>query len=350
MPVGFWSRTPIELRSRILFQSSHGAERMPVSLTVLASGSSGNASVLEADSARVLIDCGIGPRQLAERLRSVGLGWPDLSAVVLTHTHGDHWRDTNFKHFSKYRIPFFCHTHHARCLQREAPGFQKLIDHGLVRQYANAACIDFGSGLVCWPIPVSHDGGPTFGFRFVARRPDGAAPMVVAYLTDLGTWTPELVQLVANADLLALEFNHDVEMEMSSGRSIYLVERVLGKYGHLSNEQAALFVRAIIQASQPGRLQHLVQLHLSLDCNHPDLAIASARSVLDEAKSNATLVTADADVPTTRLHVVARPGEATTSASFVEELTPNTARTEIVVEVRTRTTKYSSLQPLLPGF
>src|ERR1700722_3687409 len=131
---------------------------MPVSFTVLASGSSGNASVLEVDSARVLIDCGIGPRQLADRLRTVGLAWPDISAVILTHTHGDHWRETTFKHFGKYRIPFFCHTHHARCLHREAESFQKLADGGLVRNYKEASPIDFGSGLVGWPIPISHDG------------------------------------------------------------------------------------------------------------------------------------------------------------------------------------------------
>src|ERR1700722_15856428 len=101
---------------------------MPVSFTVLASGSSGNASVLELDSCRVLIDCGIGPRQLAERLKTVGLTWSDISAVVLTHTHGDHWREATFKHLIKYRIPFFCHPHHARTLHSEIEGFQKLTD------------------------------------------------------------------------------------------------------------------------------------------------------------------------------------------------------------------------------
>jgi phosphoribosyl 1,2-cyclic phosphodiesterase len=322
---------------------------MPVSFTVLASGSTGNASVLEADSARVLIDCGIGPRQLAERMRTVGLAWPDISAVVLTHTHGDHWRDTTFKHINKYRIPFFCHGHHSRNLQRESPNFQTMLDSGLVRAYADGSCIDFGCGLVCWPIPLSHDGGPTFGFRFVARRPDGTAPLMMAFLTDLGTWTPELVQLVANVDLLALEFNHDVEMELSSGRSTYLVERVLGNYGHLSNEQAAQFLKEILLASRPGRLQHLVQLHLSRDCNHPDLSSAAARAVLDEVGCDANLVTADADIPLARLQLAARPVE-NAAASPDGGPAPDVGVTEFVVAVRTRTTRYSSLQPFLPGF
>ena len=323
---------------------------MPVSFAVLASGSSGNASVLEVDSARVLIDCGIGPRQLADRLRAVGLSWPDISAVILTHTHSDHWRETTFKHFLKYRIPFFCHPHHDRSLLSEMPGFEKLAESGLVRHYSEASCIDFGSGLVCWPIPVSHDGGPTFGFRFIARQPDGTAPIVAAYLADIGSWTPELVQVVANVDLLALEFNHDVEMELSSGRSSHLIERVLGKFGHLSNEQAALFLREVLLASRPGRLQHLVQLHLSRDCNHPDLAVESARSILDELASAATVVTADPDVPSSRLAISARCADPDSAYSTAAESATPTGATENVVPPRTRGVRYSSLQPFLPGF
>ncbi len=323
---------------------------MPVSFTVLASGSSGNASVLEVDEVRVLIDCGIGPRQLADRLKTVGLSWPDISAVVLTHTHGDHWREPTFKHFIKYRIPFFCHSHHARCLDRETPGFQKLAESRLVRHYGETAAIDFGSGLVCWPIPVSHDGGPTFGFRFVARSPDGAGPVIAAYLADLGTWTPELVQIVANADLLALEFNHDVEMELASGRSSHLIERVLGKFGHLSNEQAALFLREILRASHPGRLQHLVQLHLSRDCNHPDLAVDAVGAILAEAGSSATVVTAEPDIVSPRLQITRGTTDSGATAPQINEPVVADSTPEVMIAVRTRVARYSSLQPLLPGF
>ncbi len=323
---------------------------MPVSFTVLASGSSGNASVLEHGAVRVLIDCGIGPRQLADRLKTVGLSWPDLSAVVLTHTHGDHWREPTFKHFIKYRIPFFCHPHHARSLHRETPGFQKLADSGLVQHYAEAIALDFGSGLICWPIPVSHDGGPTFGFRFVARGAAEAAPVVAAYLADLGTWTPELVQIVANADLLALEFNHDVEMELTSGRSSHLIEHVLGKFGHLSNEQAALFLREILCVSHPGRLQHLVQLHLSRDCNHPDLAVDSARAILAEAGSAATVVTAEPDVVSRRLHITREATDSVAAAPQINEPVVAGCTPEVMITAKTRVARYSSLQPLLPGF
>lgn len=321
---------------------------MPVSFTVLASGSGGNASVLEADGICVLIDCGIGPRQLAARLCSIGLTWPDLSAVVLTHTHGDHWRETNFKQFQRYRIPFFCHIQHARVLHRETPGFGTLHQSGLVRNYAHASAIDFGSGFVCWPIPISHDGGPTFGFRFSIRKIDGSAPIAIAFLTDLGHWTPELAKLVADVDLLALEFNHDVEMELSSGRSGYLVERVLGKHGHLSNDQAAQLVQHILALSRPGRLKHLVQLHLSRDCNHPDLAVSSVRAILDGCGHQVALITADQDVATPRMHInprIVEQGESPDSSAELEGNPPLPPDGN-----KRRSPRYSSVQPFLPGF
>src|SRR5205807_6237403 len=67
---------------------------MSLRFTVLASGSGGNASLVESDGAGVLIDAGLGPRQLAGRFADSGLSWSAVHAVVLTHTHTDHWKDT----------------------------------------------------------------------------------------------------------------------------------------------------------------------------------------------------------------------------------------------------------------
>ena len=79
-----------------------------------------------------------------------------------------------------------------------------------------------------------------------------------------------------------MEFNHDVAMEYASGRSPRLIDRVLGDEGHLSNAQGAGLVRAVLARSEAGRVRHLVQLHLSRECNRPALAREAARTVLDE--------------------------------------------------------------------
>src|SRR5437773_3419097 len=87
---------------------------MALRFSVLASGSSGNASLLEADGFGVLLDAGLGPRQLAARLAAVGRSWRHVHAVILTHTHSDHWKDRTFAHLHRHGIPLYCHDdHHA---------------------------------------------------------------------------------------------------------------------------------------------------------------------------------------------------------------------------------------------
>ena len=120
-------------------------------------------------------------------------------------------------------------------------------------------------------------------YRTTAGPPAGfvsTAPIGRGYATDLGTWQSSLAEALANVDILALEFNHDVAMEKSSGRDPQLIARVLGDAGHLSNEQAAALVREVLLRSQPNRMRHLVQLHMSRQCNRPTLARAVAERVL----------------------------------------------------------------------
>src|SRR4051812_12059062 len=99
--------------------------------TVLASGSGGNASLVETDGFGVLVDAGLGPRQLGERLAAAGLSWSLVRAVVLTHTHSDHWKDRTLAHLQRRRIPFYCHPDHHRLLAAASPAFHGLRDAGL---------------------------------------------------------------------------------------------------------------------------------------------------------------------------------------------------------------------------
>src|SRR5947209_2939530 len=110
--------------------------RMPLQFTVLASGSGGNASLLDADGFGVLLDVGLGPRQLAARLASVGASWKNVHAVLLTHTHGDHWTEATLNHLLKHNIPLYCHPEHHAVLQTYCLAFPKLCAAGQVRDYA----------------------------------------------------------------------------------------------------------------------------------------------------------------------------------------------------------------------
>src|SRR5437763_13792975 len=120
---------------------------MAVRFTVLASGSSGNASLLQCDGFGVLVDAGLGPRRLAERLDAVGLSWNNVHAVLLTHTHSDHWRETTLLHLGRQGLPLGCHAHHARALQEYSKGFLTIRDAGLVAHYESRRPFALAPGL-----------------------------------------------------------------------------------------------------------------------------------------------------------------------------------------------------------
>jgi phosphoribosyl 1,2-cyclic phosphodiesterase len=255
---------------------------MAMRFTVLASGSSGNASLLEAGGFGLLLDAGLGPRQLASRLAAASSSWHAIHALLLTHTHSDHWNDRTFAHLHRRNLPVYCHAGHHENLLAYSPAFTALRTANLLRSFDVGEHVELAPGLRCRPLPLRHDCGATFGFRFEAAPDLFGETCSLGYVADLGCWDADLADALANVDVLALEFNHDVAMEYASGRSARLIARVLGDDGHLSNEQAAELLREVLRRSIPGRLKHVVQLHLSRECNRPPLALSAAQGVLAE--------------------------------------------------------------------
>jgi phosphoribosyl 1,2-cyclic phosphodiesterase len=306
---------------------------MTLRFTVLGSGSGGNASLVQVDGFGVLLDIGLGPRQTARRLEAVGLGWEQVHAALLTHTHGDHWHERTLAQLCRLGIPLYCHEAHAEELADSSAEFNDLDQQGLVRFYIGSRAVLLGPGLRCRPLPLPHDGSATFGFRFEALEPSATDVAALGYATDLGTWGAGLAHCLADVDALALEFNHDVELQYARGRSPWLIRRILGDAGHLSNEQAAELLAHVLALSQPGRLRHVVQLHLSQDCNEVELAVQAARPVLDEHDPAVQLHTASQHRPGPTLTLQATPGARGTLRSL-----------------RQLTSARSAAQPWLPGW
>ncbi len=304
---------------------------MGLRFTVLASGSGGNACLVQSAGFGVLIDVGLGPRQLGSRLAQVGLSWPAVQAVLLTHTHGDHWKETSLLHLHRNKIPLWCHAGHHTALRTYSDGFLALHAANLVRSFEANADFELAPSLRCRALTLRHDGGATFGFRLESRRDLFGQPGAIGYVADLGCWDDELAVQLADVDLLAVEFNHDVDMQHASGRAPRLIQRVLGDDGHLSNAQAAALVRAVLERSASGRLRQLVQLHLSRDCNRPALARAAARRMLDELGLSIAVHTAEQNAASATLHVSA-------AAPSVSTRRPP------------RRSAAKPVQPMLPGF
>jgi phosphoribosyl 1,2-cyclic phosphodiesterase len=307
-------------------------EERGLRFTVLASGSGGNASLVESAGFGVLIDVGLGPRQIATRLAEVGLSWSAVQAVLLTHTHSDHWKDATLFRLHRHNIPLWCHAEHHTVLRTYSDGFLALQEASLVRSFEPREDFELSPRLRCRALPVRHDGGATFGFRLEGSADLFGHRAALGYVADLGCWDEALAHQLADVDLLAVEFNHDVAMQHASGRAPRLIQRVLGDEGHLSNVQAVALVRAVLACSTAARLRHVVQLHLSRDCNRPALARAAARTLLEDAGHSIALHTAAQDMPgaTLHLHTAARSGAIRRSP-------------------KRRTVRAKPFQPLLPG-
>ena len=304
--------------------------------TVLASGSSGNASLLEVDGFGLLIDCGLHARFLTARLQSVGVSWDRVSAVVLTHTHTDHWKDGTLGDLRSRKIPLYGHPQHfARTWSAARRPSRRCAARGWREsEYTGTVPIELTPKITCRPLRVSHDSVPTFAFRIDGRDGGPHPAWAIGYAADLGCGSPELIELFAGVDVLALEYNHDELMERQSVRPRFLVERVLGDQGHLSNKQAAELTAAIAGRSGEGFPGHLVQLHLSRDCNKPELAAVAGREALVALNPAAEIVTAKQDVAAKSIALVRRPNCGNRAVPRVTKPAP----------------KRRTIQPSLPGF
>lgn len=264
---------------------------MGASFLPLASGSRGNACLLDAGGG-VLIDAGLGTRELARRLNVAGRSWQDIGAVLLTHTHGDHWTESALAHIARLGLPLHCHRTHAEWLAGRSPAFDSLTAAGRVHTYSLSDSFAVGHGVVARALAVSHDSHATFAFRF-----DGGPGLFgpcwsLGYAADLGVWNHDLLDAFTGVDVLALEFNHDEDMQRTSRRPIALIRRVLGDEGHLSNRQAAEFLETLLGDGDDLRLRSLIALHLSQECNRVSLAASAARDALARVGISAEITVA----------------------------------------------------------
>lgn len=263
---------------------------MTARITVLGSGSSGNATLIEAGKFGILVDCGFTHRELANRLHAVGRTWSNIHAAILTHTHADHWNKFALAHLRTLGIPLYLHPlHHHAFATTDA--YTPLKSAGLLRDYSPGLAFDVGPVRV-FAMRVCHDSEPTLAFRF-----DGG-DWTYGHASDLGCADEHLIDLFHGIDVLGLEFNHDVPMQRKSRRPKFLVERVLSEDGHLSNEQAAEVMLAIVESCGTRALRAVIQLHLSRECNTAELARRAALAVLDRVSPGTQLITSEQLEPT----------------------------------------------------
>ena len=247
----------------------------------LASGSSGNALLVSHNDSHVLIDAGISVRRINAALRSFDLSISDLDALLITHSHTDHISalKTWVKH---YDCPIYTSDGTAFTLHNRISGIAPLL-----RTFSAGESFSVGDFSV-HSFSTSHDAGDSVCYRLDTT--DGA----VGILTDTGYVTRDAAQALQGVSMLVLESNHDVETLMSGAYPYSLKERILGRGGHLSNDDAAAFA---VTAARSGTTD-LLLAHLSRDNNTPAMALNTVCSALSSHNCGHVAVSvAPRDVP-----------------------------------------------------
>lgn len=239
-------------------------------ICVLGSGSSGNCTVVRIGDRALLLDAGFGPRAVAKRLAAIGMSLSDIDAILLTHLDRDHFAPTWLPAIHRHDIRLLCSERHVYALYAHPPAAS--VDARRLRREGQLDVFDDrpftlplrSADVSVQPIPLAHDRTGTLGYRLAAESGH------LGFATDLGRVPDELITAFADVDLLAIESNYDPPMQRRSPRPAMLKRRIMGGAGHLSNEQSFDAVRAIAAASNRPP-QHVVLLHLSRQCNDPQI-------------------------------------------------------------------------------
>ena len=208
----------------------------------IGSGSKGNSTLIEYKENRfILIDCGFSNRYFNHVLEINNLNINQIDYIFITHNHIDHIKMINTLDGKK--IYSFKNT-----IQD--------VDYNFLNEGVNYFC-DFEVNV----IKTSHDAPDSIGFIFKIDDKE------IVYLTDLGFIKKSVLNLIKNKDYYILESNHDIDMLLNSNRPKSLINRIKGRSGHLSNQQAINYLNKVIN----DNTKHIFLAHLSQECNNEDL-------------------------------------------------------------------------------
>ena len=230
-------------------------------LSVLASGSKGNVTYIGNKQTKLLIDIGMNITYIKDKLRELEILPEEIDYILITHTHSDH---TNaLKRFIKKYKPTVCVSQKM---------FDELPD---LHDYKNILIYD--KDLIFNDIKIkffntSHDAPDARGFIISDKKSS------IVYVTDTGYINGKHFNKLKNKDIYIIESNHDPEILRNGKYPVWLQNRILSDYGHLSNEMASFYLAKLIGP----KTKNVILAHLSEDNNSEEVALETLETTLTE--------------------------------------------------------------------
>ena len=233
-----------------------------------ASGSSGHCIYIGSDQTHILVDAGISNRRIETGLKNIGVDFKELSGICITHEHSDHVKGLGVL-ARKYEIPIYA----TEGTLREIRKIKSLGEYPEELLTPVRPDVDFFVGdLTVKPFHIDHDAADPVAYRIQSET------KAVAVATDLGHFNQYTIDHLLELDAVLIESNHDLRMLETGPYPYYLKRRIMGDFGHLSNENAGRLLNCILS----DRLQHILLGHLSKENNLPELAYETVKLEVDE--------------------------------------------------------------------
>lgn len=240
---------------------------MTIRFSILSSGSTGNAMIIENDRVKLLVDAGLSAKKMVQLMTERQSSGDDLDGILITHEHGDHIKGLG-AFARKYQLPIFANAKTWEELDKQVGSLNS--DQRNILNTGES--MDFHT-LRVESYPISHDAVEPVGYCFY----DGEQKL--SLVTDLGYVSPKVKEKVADSDVLILESNYDIEL-LRMGRYPWNIKRrILGDTGHLSNQAAGEALCELLSS----KTKRVYLAHLSRDHNMLDLAKLTVNSIVEEA-------------------------------------------------------------------
>ena len=238
---------------------------MGLEFTVLASGSTGNATIIKGRDKTVMIDAGLSAKKLEELLKLQGMSGHHIDALLVTHEHSDHIKGLG-AFARKFDLPIYANSPTWDAMERHVGK----VDAAKRNIFETGESLSFGS-MEVMTYPISHDAAEPVAYTFLE---DGEK---LGVATDLGYMSDKVKNCIIDSDVLVLESNHDTEMLRMGKYPWNIKRRILSDVGHLSNIAAG---EAILEV-KTDRTKRIYLAHLSKEHNQMQLAMLTINSIFE---------------------------------------------------------------------
>jgi len=247
---------------------------MGVTVSVLASGSRGNSTLIETSKTKILLDAGLSGRETFRRSRALHQDAHSVAAILITHEHSDHVCGLAVL-ARKLKVPVFM-TGATHAAWAKAMRDTDTVGPEVAKLEIFAAGKSFQIGdIAVTPFTIPHDAADPVGFTF---RAEGVK---IGFVTDLGYLPASVRDHLRRCDVLVAESNHDLEMLRVGPYPWSVKQRVMSRVGHLSNAALADF----FASDYDGEAAYVMLAHLSEQNNHPALARGAAEQALGHRRT-----------------------------------------------------------------